>query len=77
MLSNKLYDCLKWIAISALPIIGAAYAGLAEIWGLPYGPQITRTLDCIGTALAALLGYSTYKYNKRQKQTTTATTKTK
>lgn len=64
MLPNKLYDWLKWIAILALPAAGLFYSKIAGIWGLPYATEIAGTIDAIGTLLGALLGISTYKYNK-------------
>lgn len=64
ILSNKVYDVLKWIAQIALPALGALYFGLASIWGFPYGEQIVGTITVIDTFLGALLGISTAQYNK-------------
>lgn len=63
MMSNKVYDVLKWIALILIPAIGALYFGLAQIWGFPYGEEIVGTLTLIDTFLGALLGISTAKYN--------------
>lgn len=62
---NKLYDILKYIALIALPALGALYFGLAGIWGLPYGEQVVGTISVIDAFLGTLLGISTVKYNKR------------
>lgn len=64
ILDNKTYDILKWIALIALPALGALYFGLAKIWGLPYGEEIVGTISVIDTFLGALLGISTNNYNK-------------
>ena len=64
MLSNKLYDILKWIAQIVLPAIATLYFALASIWGLPYGEQIVGTITAIDAFLGALLGISTQFYNK-------------
>ena len=64
MLSNKVYDVLKWIALILIPAIGALYFGLAQIWGFPYGEEIVGTLTLIDTFLGALLGISTAQYRK-------------
>jgi len=64
MLSNKVYDVLKWIAQIVLPAIGALYFGLSQIWGLPYGEEIVGTITVIDVFLGALLGISTAQYNK-------------
>ena len=67
-LSNKAYDALKWIAQVALPAVGTLYAALAGIWGLPYGEEIVGTILAVDTALGVLLGISTSKYNKANKE---------
>lgn len=64
MLSNKVYDVLKWIAQIVLPALGALYFGLSQIWGLPYGEEIVGTITVIDVFLGALLGISTAQYNK-------------
>ena len=63
-LSNKAYDVLKYIAQYFLPALGTLYFALSTIWGLPYGEQIVGTITAIDAFLGALLGISTYNYNK-------------
>lgn len=63
-MSNRLYDCLKWIDIIVLPALGTAYAGLAQIWGFPYPEEITGTIMVVCTLLGALLGISSSTYYK-------------
>lgn len=63
-LSNSIYDLLKYVAQIVLPAIGTLYFALASIWGLPYGEQIVGTITAIDCFLGALLGVSTYQYNK-------------
>ena len=65
-LSNSWYDRLKFIAQILLPALGTLYFALAGIWGFPYGEQIVGTITAIDTFLGALLGISTYQYNKAQ-----------
>ena len=64
MLSNKVYDVLKWIALILLPATGTLYFALSGIWGLPYGEQIVGTITAIDTFLGAILGISSINYNK-------------
>ena len=66
MMSNKLYDVLKWIAMILLPALGTLYFGLCEIWGFPYGKEVVGTITVIDTFLGALLGISTAKYRKQE-----------
>lgn len=65
-LSNSIYDLLKYVAQIVLPAIGTLYFALASIWGLPYGEQIVGTITAIDCFLGALLGVSTYQYNKNK-----------
>lgn len=65
MLSNKVYDILKFIAQVVLPAIGTLYFALASIWGLPYGEQIVGTITAIDTFLGSILLISTTKYNNQ------------
>ena len=61
---SKVYDVLKWVCLIALPAVGALYFGLAKIWGFPYGVEVVGTLDLIAAFIGALIGVSTYAYNK-------------
>lgn len=68
VLSDKVYNVLKWIAQVALPALGTLYFALAGIWGLPYGEQIVGTITAIDACLGALLGLSTIQYKKTLKE---------
>ena len=65
VMSNKVYDVLKWIAMYLLPSLGTLYFALAGIWGFPYGEQIVGTITAVDTFLGVILGISTAQYNKR------------
>lgn len=62
MLSNKVYDVLKWVAILLLPALGKCIEGIFGVWGIPYGPQIAETLEFVSVFLGAVLGVSTIRY---------------
>ena len=64
MMSDKLFDVLKWIAQLFLPALGALYFALAQIWGFPYGEEIVGTLTAVDAFLGVILGISTVQYNK-------------
>lgn len=66
-MSNKVYDCLKWIAQILLPALGTLYYAVAKIWGLPYVEEIVGTITAVDLFLGALLGISTIQYNKLNK----------
>ena len=68
MLSNKVYDVMKWIAMYLIPAIGTLYFALSGIWGFPYGEEIVGTLTAVDTVLGVILGISTAKYNKQSEE---------
>lgn len=63
MLSNKVYDVLKFVAQIALPAVAVLYAALAQIWGFPYAEEIPATLTAVILFLGALLQISSIHYN--------------
>lgn len=66
MLSNRVYDILKWVTMIVLPALATAYVGLASIWGWPYADEVAKTTAVVCTLLGALLGISTAEYNKQE-----------
>ena len=63
-MTDKMYDALKWTAQYFLPALGTLIFAICSIWGLPYGEEIVGTITAIDAFLGALLGISTYQYNK-------------
>lgn len=63
-LPDKVYNVLKWVALIALPAAGLLYFTLAKIWGLPYGAEITATVDAVALFIGTLIGVSQYNINK-------------
>lgn len=64
ILSDRVYDILKWVVMICVPACTVAYVGLAAIWGFPYADEIAKTSSVVCTLLGALLGISTAQYNK-------------
>lgn len=64
VLKNSTYNILKYIAQYFLPALGTLIFAICSIWGLPYGEEIVGTISAIDAFLGALLGISTYQYNK-------------
>lgn len=64
LLGNKTYDVVKFIALIALPAVGALYFGLAAIWGLPKSEEVVGSITVFDTFLGALLKFSTKSYNR-------------
>lgn len=62
IISDKLYDLLKWCNQYLLPGLATLYFALGSIWGLPYIDQIIGTLMAVNVFLGAILGISTVTY---------------
>ena len=62
IMSNKVYDVLKYIQQIVLPALGALYFALAKIWGFPYGTEIVGTISAVDVFLGAILKISTNNY---------------
>lgn len=64
LLSNKVYDQLKFLVTLVLPAFGAFYFGLAGLWGLPAGDQVVGTCALLATFFGVVLKFSDIAYNK-------------
>lgn len=64
-MNDKVYNFLKWIAMIVLPALATLYLGLSNVWGLPYGEEVSTTITLINTFLGTVLMISTNQYNKR------------
>lgn len=65
-MSNKVYDCLKWIAQMLLPALGTLYFALSGLWGLPHGEEIVGTITAVDAFLGAILGLSSLTYEPEE-----------
>lgn len=68
IMSNKVYDVLKFVAQIVLPALATFYLTLAGIWGLPFGEQVSGTIMAVDTFLGAVLMISSNKYNKEKEE---------
>ena len=64
ILSDKWYKVLKWVCMIALPALATLWFTLGKIWGFPYLAEVEGTIVAIDTFLGALIGISTWQYNK-------------
>ena len=63
-MSDRTYNCLKWVALVGIPAIGTLWFALAQIWHFPYAEEILGTITAIDCFLGALLGVSASSYKK-------------
>ena len=66
ILNDKFFTVLKWILATAIAPTIALITGLGELYGFET-KLIVGTISLIATFLGALLGVSTYNYNKKGK----------
>jgi len=66
VLPDKIYNLLKWLCIIVLPALAVFIAKVFEVWGIPYGPQISVTIEYLAVFLGAVLCISQIGYNKIQ-----------
>lgn len=64
ILNDKFFTILKWILATAIAPTIALITGLGELYGFET-KLIVGTISLIATFLGALLGVSTYNYNKK------------
>ena len=63
VLTNSLYNALKFIALVFLPGIATLYFALAGYWNLPNAEQIIGTITAVDAFLGLLLHLNTNSYN--------------
>lgn len=67
MISNKVYDVLKWICLVCIPAFSTFLFSLSCIFHWDWGEIAVGVLTAVDTFLGALIGVSTVQYNKGQK----------
>ena len=67
-LSNETYDV--WNKIQRwLPAVAVLYLALSQIWNLPFGDEINKSIMAVCTFLASILEVSSANYYKEQQKT--------
>lgn len=64
ILSNEVYDLLKFVAQVLLPGVGALYFALAQIWGLPAAEQVIGTIAAFDVFLGLFLRRESKAYDE-------------
>lgn len=54
LLSDRNYNLVTKAAVLVLPLLGALYLGLSQIWGLPYAAQISGTIAVLNVFAGGL-----------------------
>jgi hypothetical protein len=62
-LTDKAYNVLKFVALVLLPALGALYAAISGLWGLPSPEAVVGTVTAVDAFLGVVLHLSTASYN--------------
>lgn len=65
-MSNKVYNCLKWVAITLLPALITLYGVIGATLNIPYTQAVLTIATAVDTCLGTCLGISSYNYHKSQ-----------
>ena len=66
-MKNTTYDKIKNFALLVAPILTFASA-LVEIWGVPFGAQITATIAALDVCLGAIVVVAKKIYENKNKE---------
>lgn len=64
LLSDRLYNVLKWIVMVLIPALSSAYFALGGLLGLPAVTEVIGVLAILGTFLTTILGLSKASYER-------------
>lgn len=64
-MSNKTYDILKTVQ-KIFVLLATFYTTIANVWGLPYGEEISKTFLACATFLLGILEMSSVAYKQKQ-----------
>lgn len=54
MISNKVYDIIKMVALIGAPVI-VFLSALCNIWAVPHAAELTATLAAVDTLIGAIV----------------------
>lgn len=64
-MSNRTYDILKTVQ-KIFVLLATFYTTIANVWGLSYGEEISKTFLACATFLLGILELSTVAYKQKQ-----------
>lgn len=70
-LPDKVYSCLKWLALLCLPAVAEFIGWLFPAWGIANGDLIAQTIQRVALLIGILIGVSQINFNKNNTVTVT------
>ncbi|MCQ2211299.1 MAG: phage holin [Paludibacteraceae bacterium] len=67
MISNKVYDVMKWFCLVFIPAFITFYGVIGTTCNIPYTEQVLILLSAFDTFFGSILGVSSMKYNEDKK----------
>lgn len=64
ILSDKLYETIKWAVGIVLPAFATMYLTLGQVWNWPNVNEIVASVTALTTFLGVVVGVSTHQYNQ-------------
>ena len=61
-ISDKAYNILKWLALTAIPALTTLYGVIGTTLNIPHTKEVLMIMPAISTCIGALIGVSTAKY---------------
>lgn len=63
-MSDRLYDILNKIQ-RWLPALALFYVSIAVVWNLPFGEEVSKTINALAALLATTLEIATMAYKRK------------
>jgi hypothetical protein len=67
MLNNKIYNCLKWISLLAIPTV-TLITSISETLGYAHGAELAAIVSALGVFAGTVIKISTDAYNASKEQ---------
>lgn len=64
-ISDKAYNILKWICLTALPALTTLYGVIGTTLHIPYTQEVITIAVAVDTCLGTMIGVSSVKYYQR------------
>lgn len=64
IIPDRYYNVLKWLAAVVIPAFATFVIAMDQIWNIGLGDKVYGTITAVNALIGALLGMSTYKYNR-------------
>lgn len=67
LMNSKVYDILKWVALTVLPALITLYGVIGATCNIPYTQQVLTIATAFDAFLGTILGVSSNAYSRQKK----------